>query len=197
MTDITITELFVLKCASAKIAVDEALGRSHGSDNVLKSDLEPTITPFVSQFSAETRKDADTMAEYYKIFYMLENDLRNLIDEVLSEAHGREWWDTKAPGSAKEECKLNQQREAEAAVTARSENPLDYVTFGQLGEIIRSNWALFGGVLSNQKALGRVMFALNLLRGPIAHCGLLAEDEVDRLMLTVKDWFRLLEGPKS
>jgi hypothetical protein len=40
------------------------------------------------------------------------------------------------------------------------------------------------------------MFSLNTLRGPIAHCGLLAEDEVDRLKLSVKDWFRLLEGPK-
>jgi hypothetical protein len=62
---------------------------------------------------------------------------------------------------------------------------------------MRANWDVFGGVLSNQKALGRVMFSLNMLRGPIAHCGLLAEDEVERLKLSVKDWFRLLEGPKA
>lgn len=37
------------------------------------------------------------------------------------------------------------------------------------------------------------MNSLNLLRGPIAHCSPLAEDEVVRLKLTLKDWFRLME----
>ncbi len=78
-----------------------------------------------------------------------------------------------------------------SGVTARSESPLDYVTFGQLGEIIRKNYAQFGGVLSSEAALGRAMYSLNLLRGPIAHCGILAEDEVARLKLAVTDWFRL------
>jgi hypothetical protein len=127
---------------------------------------------------------------------MLENDMRKLIDETLSEAFEVGWWSEHAPSSAKEECKLNQQREQEAGVTSRSDNPLDYISFGQLGEIMRAHWAIFGGILSNQKAMGRVMFALNMLRGPIAHCGILGEDEIERLKLSVKDWFRLLEGPK-
>ena len=37
------------------------------------------------------------------------------------------------------------------------------------------------------------MTNLNQLRGPIAHCSPFAEDEVVRLELTVKDWFRLME----
>ena len=37
------------------------------------------------------------------------------------------------------------------------------------------------------------MTSLNQLRGPIAHCSPLAEDEVVRLELTVKDWSRLME----
>lgn len=43
------------------------------------------------------------------------------------------------------------------------------------------------------KAFTKVMGNLNLLRGPIAHCSPLAEDEVVRLRLTLKDWFRLME----
>ena len=136
------------------------------------------------------------MAEYYKLFYMLENDIRKMIDDTLMEAYGPDWWNAHTPNSAKEECNANQQREKEAGFTSRSDSELDFISFGQLGDIIRHNWALFGGILSNQKSLGRVMFSLNNLRGPIAHCGLLAEDEVDRLHLTVKDWFRLVKGPK-
>lgn len=188
-------ELFILKCASLKLAIENV----RPTEGTQHQNIEKTETNFsasISQFSREVRYNADRMAEYYKLFYMLENDIRKLIDESLSEAYGIDWWEKHSPSSAKEECKYNQQREQEAGVTSRSDNELDYISFGQLGEIIRANWTLFGGILSNQKALGRVMFSLNALRGPIAHCGILAEDEIDRLKLTVKDWFRLLEGPK-
>ncbi|MBZ9962387.1 Swt1 family HEPN domain-containing protein [Mesorhizobium sp. BR1-1-2] len=185
-------ELFVLKSASVKVSTDIITEKIDPS----KVAVQPEIFSSIKQFSSDVRENAERMSQYYKLFYMLENDIRKLIGDTLSEVYGPHWWDSYAPGSAKEECKFNQQREQEAAVTSRSENELDYVSFGQLGEIIRSNWVLFGGILSNQKAMGRVMFSLNTLRGPIAHCGILAEDEVDRLKLTVKDWFRLLEGPK-
>lgn len=187
-------ELYVLKCASLKLLVDQLNPTTPtyvGSD-----DQDPSIKSSVAQFSSEVRENAVMMAEHYKLFYMLENDIRKLIDDTLAEAHGADWWDAHSPITAKEECRANQQREQDAGFTPRSDNELDYISFGQLGDIIRHNWALFGGILSNPKALGRVMFALNNLRGPIAHCGVLAEDEVDRLKLAVKDWFRLLEGPK-
>jgi Swt1-like HEPN len=188
-------ELFLLKCASLKLAVDGVNPNRGSSYSVADTDV--SVKASVSQFSVEVRDNALMMAEHYKLFYMLENDIRRLIDDTFTEENkGPNWWDKYAPDSAKTEHKSNLQREQEAGFTPRSDNPLDYVTFGQLGDIIRTNYELFGGILSNQKAMGRVMFSLNNLRGPIAHCGLLAEDEVDRLKLTVKDWFRLLEGPK-
>jgi Swt1-like HEPN len=70
---------------------------------------------------------------------------------------------------------------------------LDYTTFGELSQIIENNWDLFGAILSNVKAVKRVMANLNTLRGPIAHCSPLAEDEVVRLQLSVRDWFRLMQ----
>lgn len=195
MNAIDQVELFILKCASLKLAVAQ---HSATSTEVMPREFsnEVLIEGFIDQFSAEVRANAEKMSEYYKLFYMLENDIRKFIDDTLADAHGVGWWDAYSPASAKEECKANQKRELEAGVTARSDNELDYVTFGHLGDIIRANYGLFGGILSNEKALNRAMFSLNTLRGPIAHCGLLAEDEVDRLKLAMKDWFRLLEGPK-
>jgi len=70
---------------------------------------------------------------------------------------------------------------------------LDYTTFGELSVIITSNWPIFGGSLSSEKAVTRVMSSLNSLRGPVAHCSPLKEDEVLRLQLAVRDWFRLTE----
>ena len=195
MNKFEVVELFILKCASLKQALDEISPVGASSGKISNENLE--VKASISQFSTDVRENALMMAEHYKLFYMLENDIRRLIDDTLSEEHkGVDWWDIYAPDSAKLEYRSNLQREQEAGFTPRSDNPLDYVTFGHLGDIIRANYALFGGILSNQKAMGRIMYSLNNLRGPIAHCGILAEDEVDRLKLTVKDWFRLLEGPK-
>ena len=188
-------ELFILKCATLKLAVESALP----SAPVLRTSVleEKVIASLISQFSGVTRDNAVHMAAHYKLFYMLENEIRSLIRDTLVEHHkGDDWWEALAPETAKSECKANLLREREAGFTPRSDDPLDYVTFGQLGDIIRANYPLFGGILSSPKAMGRVMFALNNLRGPIAHCGVLADDEVDRLKTSVKDWFRLLEGPK-
>ncbi|WP_412138685.1 Swt1 family HEPN domain-containing protein [Brevundimonas diminuta] len=67
---------------------------------------------------------------------------------------------------------------------------MDYTTFGELGEIIKSNWHDFTDIFQDIKALEKVIATLNVLRGPIAHCKPLAEDEVVRLHLSVRDWFR-------
>ena len=69
---------------------------------------------------------------------------------------------------------------------------LYYTTFGELGDIIRANEPIFGDTFKDLKAVSKVMFNLNTLRGPIAHCSPLAEDEVLRLQLSMRDWFRLM-----
>lgn len=83
-------------------------------------------------------------------------------------------------------------RELDSGMTPRSERPLDFTAFGELGQIIIQNWGVFDSVCSSKKAVERVMGNLNSLRGPIAHCSPLAEDEVVRLRLSVRDWFRLM-----
>ena len=77
-------------------------------------------------------------------------------------------------------------------MTLRSDDLIDYTTFGELGDIIRANEPIFGDTFKDLKAVSKVMFNLNTLRGPIAHCSPLAEDEVLRLQLSMWDWFRLM-----
>jgi hypothetical protein len=191
-------ELFLLKCAVIEAGLrttlaDYDIERPSGLTQADDEQLEP----FIKQFDISNRRNAAQMARYYEIFYLLENDIRRLIVETMEAAHGTKWWDTCVPPGVLEEVRKNREREAQAAVSVRSEDDIDYTTFGQLGDIIRANWSDFAGMLSNQSAVSRVMAALNMLRGTIAHCGVLAEDEVDRLKLAIRDWFRVLEGPKG
>src|SRR5262245_18786592 len=148
---------------------------------------------YYPQFEQTVRAEAAQMSEYYELIYCLEQSIRKLISETLHDAVGADWWNSgKIPPQIHKDVAERVQREAVSGMTQRSEALLDYANFGELSVIITSNWDLFKTVLSNQRAVTRVMNSLNLLRGPIAHCCPISEDEVERLKLSVKDWFRLI-----
>ncbi|OWK20826.1 hypothetical protein AJ88_25690 [Mesorhizobium amorphae CCBAU 01583] len=65
-------ELFILKCASLKMAVE---GMSPTDTGARKIEKEPEIFASINQFSSDVRENADLMSQYYRLFYMLENDI--------------------------------------------------------------------------------------------------------------------------
>lgn len=145
------------------------------------------------QFAASIRAEAESMAKHYELFYCLENSIRELVSARLFSAFGEAWWNKVVPDAVKENVKRNIEREREAGVTLRSAETIDYTTFGELGEIIQFNWDIFSDTFNNRKALAKVLSGLNHLRAPIAHCSPLAADEITRLELALRDWFRLME----
>lgn len=148
---------------------------------------------FYLQFSADYRKEAKIMAKHYEVFYCLEKSIRNLVVELMIEKYGEIWWE-KVKEEIRKNVDSNIKREEESGFTIRSEEKIDYTTFGELSQIVTGNWDAFEGLFKRgQRAFQKIMTNLNQLRGPIAHCSPLAEDEVVRLELTVKDWFRLME----
>ncbi len=147
---------------------------------------------YYPQFTHNFRQEAAEMSKHYELFYCLEKSIRRLIADTLESAHGENWWETTVSEDIKKNVKDNIQKELDSGITLRSEDEIDYTTFGELGEIVRKNWDSFP-MFSSQKAFGKIMTSLNTLRSPIAHCCILAEDEVVRLKLAVKDWFRLME----
>lgn len=156
-------------------------------DHSLTAEVDDAYYP---QIESAIRAEAAEMAPHYEVLYSLETTIRRGVSEVLEDIDD-DWWNQRVPEGIRKEVAKRQRREAESAVTPRSDDPIDFTTFGELGEIIKGNWDAFGSVFSNQKAVEKVMTSLNTVRGPIAHCSPLAEDEVLRLRLTVRDWFRL------
>jgi hypothetical protein len=149
---------------------------------------------YYPQFDKAVREEASSMAAHYEIFYCLEKTIRGIITEMMEDAEGATWWDSaRINPNLKNEVKKRIQRDVDSGTTPRSSAPLDFTNFGELSEILRGNWDIFGDLFNSQKAVERVMANLNTLRGPIAHCSPLAEDEAVRLELSVRDWFRLME----
>lgn len=149
---------------------------------------------YYSQFDRAVRIEASEMARHYQIFYCLEKSIRELISDTLEDAEGPSWWTgARVTPHLQGEVEKRIKREKDSGMTVRSTDPLDFTTFGELSGLITGNWDLFGGILNSPKAVERIMGNLNSLRGPIAHCSPLAEDEVLRLQLSLRDWFRQME----
>ena len=145
---------------------------------------------YYPQFADKLRREAQQMADHYKIFYCLENFLRELITSKLQEEHGDKWWELAVPEVVRKNARENRKKEITSGNTPRSDSLIDYTNFGELGEIVKANWAVFGDVFRDLRAVETIMSRLNTLRGPIAHCKVLAEDEVVRLDLSLRDLFR-------
>lgn len=171
--------------------VERELGLDLGRGHRAAIEADEAYYP---QIESEIRAEAAGMAPHYEVFYSLETTIRRLVADSLEAAESETWWTgTRVPQQVKQAAEKLQKKEIDTGVTPRSEHPIDFTTFGELGEIIKTNWDVFGAIFSSVKAVERVMANLNTLRGPIAHCTPLAEDEVVRLRLTVRDWFRLME----
>lgn len=148
---------------------------------------------YYPQFEQSVRSEASSMSMHYEMFYCLEKSIRKLITETLTEASGANWWSNgTVPNNIVKDVSDRIQRERDSGITQRSDESIDYTTFGELSVIITSNWELFGTIFTSRRAVEKIMSNLNLLRGPIAHCCPMGEDEIIRLQLAVKDWFRII-----
>jgi hypothetical protein len=145
---------------------------------------------FYPQFPEHIRREAEGMARHYEIFYCLETSIRQLIADRLKEEVGTDWWEKSVPDQIRKNAEDNRRKESETGMTPRSDEMIDFTTFGELGQIISANNKFFGDTFRDLKAVSRILSSLNSLRSPIPHCCPLAEDEVSRLQISLKDWFR-------
>ena len=177
----------------AEVALDEVEKKHSLSLHRPFKKIEDKDEKYYPQFEQKIREEAAQMARYYEIFYCLERSIRSQISQRMQEVYKESWWENKVPQQVKDEAEKRRKQEIGKGVTPRSTDLMDYTNFGELGTIITANWETFADTFSDKKAVESVMTMLNTLRGPIAHRTLLAEDEVVRLHMTLRDWFRLME----
>lgn len=145
----------------------------------------------VDLFESDILQEARKMADFYVLYYSLENSIRRLISERLAEKHGTNWWKEKVPVALQVEVERKQRDESDTTMSIRSEDPLSYTNFGELIGIFDSNWADFSDTLRSQKAMQQILSQFNKIRNVVAHSCELNEDEIARFKLLVKDWFRI------
>jgi hypothetical protein len=142
-------------------------------------------------FEYEILRKAKKMADFYVLYFTMENSVRKLIADVLSEKHGADWWEKQVPKGVKDDVKKLQEEERNTAVSIRSEDNLAYTNFGELIDIFCSNWSDFQEILRSKKAMQDTLSQFNSIRNVIAHSCELNDDEILRFKLLIKDWLRI------
>ncbi len=142
-------------------------------------------------FNHDILKRAKKMADFYVLYFSLENSVRQLIRDILTEKYGENWWDSKVPDGVKNNVKDIQKKENDSAMSIRSGDPLDYTNFGELIDIFNANWQDFSDILRSKKSVEETLSPLNKIRNVIAHSCELNDDEILRFKLLIKDWLRI------
>lgn len=145
----------------------------------------------VELFESDILQEAQRMADFYVIYYALENSIRRLISERLLEKHGPSWWNDTVPEGVRNEVAKKQKDEMDSIMSIRSEDQLAYTNFGELISIFDANWKDFSDTLRSQKAMQLILAQFNKIRNTVAHSCELNDDEITRFKLSVKDWFRI------
>lgn len=145
----------------------------------------------LSPFGVEQRNDALVMSRIYALVYCFENSVRALVDERLSERHGLNWWTTKVPQRIQ---KFAEQRmkdaDANSWLEGQKKDPMSFVQFGHLSDIITENMIDFKDLIPGQHWLKQRMDELEAARNFIAHNRLLLPGEFSRIEMYVNDWNR-------
>jgi hypothetical protein len=197
MNDPYILELFTAKGAALFKDLRSVLPDREFQDE--RSDLEvytdALVERYLSQIDEDILSDSVRMGDFYRMFYALENDIRDLIQQTMEDQFGLNWWGEYVPEKIRGNAKSNKENEETEGIPPRSGRKIDYTTFGELGEIIKANWPAFSGMFSNCSIprFERVIKRLNLARGAIAHSGMIDPEESVRLKLAIRDWYRLME----
>jgi len=105
---------------------------------------------YYPQITEQIRHDAAVMAQHYELFYCLEVSIRDVVRARLLESDKDTWWEKHVPQFIRDNAAANKKKETEAGVTPRSDDWLCYTNFGELGQIITSNWSLFSDMFTDQ-----------------------------------------------
>lgn len=149
--------------------------------------LEEVLSPF----GVDLRNDALNMSRLYALVYCFENSVRGLIIQRLNEMYGSDWWNLKIPKKVKDFSDGRRKAsEKNSWLEGATNNPLGFVQFGHLGDIIIDNWVDFTDLIPSQHWLIQRLDEMEKARNFIAHNRALLSSEFQRIEMYVNDWNR-------
>jgi Swt1-like HEPN len=135
-------------------------------------------------------KQSNRAAFVYKLFFVFENYLRELVVDVLSEASPTNWWDMVEPNVKREVAELEQKEETKQWMALGSRDKLSLTTYPQILLIIDHCWKDGFDTVIRDKQLIQEARLVSHLRNAICHMTDVPDEEVERVKQLLRDWFR-------
>lgn len=140
----------------------------------------------------DTVREAIAASQGYRLFFVFENYLRELVVEVLSKDAATNWWD-KVPKDVQDDvAKLEQTEEAKRWMAIGSRDKSALMTYPQLLRVIEECWAVGFDDLLRDKSLVQEARLLTHLRNTLCHMAPISEEEMQRVRQVMRDWFRMV-----
>jgi hypothetical protein len=137
-------------------------------------------------------RDADEASEGYRLIFVFESYLRDLVVEALSQDPTTQWWD-KVPTDVQDYVRvLEETEDVKQWMALGSRDKSALMTLPQLLRVIEHNWKdVFADVLRDKLLLQEAR-AIVHLRNTLCHMSSVSEEEVERIRQVMRDWFRMV-----
>lgn len=179
---------FAFRGLMAEQALDAA-GRTRAVHAFLDEEVVAKVS--LDMLDAQFVQNARRMATVYTAIAAFENSVRDLVRKVMLEAKGADWWDTAVSNGIRAKAKKRQEDEAKHRFhTQRGDDPVSFVDFGDLLNIMRASEDLFAPFWPSPEWARGIFDAVERSRNVIMHSGLLDIEDIERVGMNVRDWVR-------
>lgn len=136
------------------------------------------------------------MGEAYVFLYCVENSLRLLIDAALRQEYGANYFEKIQVNSSIRNKVANRKKAEEENkwLPVRGQVDIFYFDFGDLGNIIRSNWDSFSNFFPNQTWITQKIDELSSIRNLVAHNSMISKTERDLIRIYYTQIMRQIES---
>ncbi|HUA67977.1 MAG TPA: Swt1 family HEPN domain-containing protein [Candidatus Saccharimonadales bacterium] len=146
----------------------------------------------LSAATPEIVRQATATSDAYRLFFVFENYLREMIVRVLSKDGTEAWWDKIPPDVQKEILDNAETEEMKGWMALGSRDKSSLMTYPQMLRVIDENWKTHFVDLLRDKALIQESRHITHLRNTVCHMSSIPEEEVERVKQVMRDWFRIV-----
>lgn len=135
------------------------------------------------------------MAVVYTAICTFENSVREFIEKKLLEEVGEDWWDKNVKAEVKTNAETRKNSEKSVRwMTPRGTSPIYYTEFGDLLAIMcgDKNWGYFEVHIQDKDWAKAIITTLERSRNIIMHGGELAQADIERVGMFIRDWISQL-----
>lgn len=144
-------------------------------------------------------QEAKAMAEMYPFLYILENSIRQVIDQVMISKHGKNWWNSQAPSGLEKKVAGRMASEKKNSWhQRRGSRPIDYLNLNQLPALMRKiEQDVVPNIIPSIDWFTQLVNEIYQSRCVVCHMNPLAQHNIQAVKLKFGQWQRQIKANKN